>query len=157
MALEVVRIDDRLVHGQVVVGWCPEVQPDRLIICDDLVAGCEWEREIYKEAAMDYSISVCSVSGAAHVIKQYEQEKLFLIVASPVVIVQLIKRGIPITSVVVGGMHYDDGKRKIANFIYVNDADLEAFSFLDGQNVHIEGRDMPGCKPIDIIEQLRIA
>ena len=32
------RIDDRLVHGQVIVGWLPEIKPDRLVVVNDKVS-----------------------------------------------------------------------------------------------------------------------
>ena len=45
------RIDDRLIHAQVVVGWGRKLRPDRIILADDRIAAEDWERELYASAA----------------------------------------------------------------------------------------------------------
>ncbi len=44
MSLDLVRVDDRLIHGQVVVGWGRELKPDLVVLVDDEVAANEWEQ-----------------------------------------------------------------------------------------------------------------
>ncbi|MFQ5824637.1 MAG: PTS system mannose/fructose/N-acetylgalactosamine-transporter subunit IIB [bacterium] len=156
MPIELIRIDDRLIHGQVVIGWCPYIQPDHLVLCNDEVANNEWEREIYKEAASDYQISICSVDETVKLLqsKELKNKKIFIIVDSPGVVVQLLNLGIKIDKVNVGGMHYQAGKRKIAPFIYVDDEDITNFRFLKIHDIELEGRDVPICKSIDIAKSL---
>lgn len=156
MATAVLRIDDRLIHGQVVVGWCPHIQPDRLVLCSDEVAQNDWEREIYKDAASDYEISICTVEETIKLFQSEEQEnkKIFIVVESPRVAAQLFNLGLNIDKVQVGGMHYQEGKRKIAPFIYVDDEDIRYFRFLKDHGVELEGQDVPGCKPVDIARSL---
>ena len=48
MPVEGFRIDDRLVHGQVVVGWGQPLSLRFLVLVDDVVAANEWERELYR-------------------------------------------------------------------------------------------------------------
>ncbi len=158
MALTMVRVDDRLIHGQVVVGWCPFIKPDKLVLCDDEIAKDEWEAEIYKDAAGEYQTCICSVEAAAELLKQAEnsKERLFLLVASPHVLVQLLQLGVNFDKVVVGGMHYQSGKRKITNYVYIDDEDLKDFQFLASHKVRIEAKDLPHCKSIDLAKQLGI-
>jgi mannose/fructose/N-acetylgalactosamine-specific phosphotransferase system component IIB len=42
MTLELYRIDDRLIHGQVVVGWGQPLDIGFIVLVDDLVADAEW-------------------------------------------------------------------------------------------------------------------
>lgn len=158
MSLEMVRIDDRLIHGQVVVGWCPDIEPDRLILCDDEIASCDWESEIYQDAAPEYETSVCTVEGTARLLgdDKTKKECIFLIVSSPAVLVRLMKRGIKIERVTVGGMHYQEGKRKIANYVFIDDTDLEHFRYLVRNNVTLEARDVPTCRPVDLTQKLKL-
>ncbi|MFQ5825232.1 MAG: PTS system mannose/fructose/N-acetylgalactosamine-transporter subunit IIB [bacterium] len=156
MAIELVRIDDRLIHGQVIVGWCPHIKPDRLILCSDEVAKNDWERAIYEDAAADYQISICTVEETAKLLRseELEQERIFLIVDSPRIVVELLNLSVKISKVNVGGMHYDQGKRQIAPFLFVNDIDLNYFRILKNRNVVIEARDVPSCKSINVTELL---
>ena len=32
MSLKLTRIDDRLIHGQVILGWVPALKPDRILV-----------------------------------------------------------------------------------------------------------------------------
>jgi mannose/fructose/N-acetylgalactosamine-specific phosphotransferase system component IIB len=50
MSLVLVRIDDRLIHGQVVVGWRQVLHPTRIVLCSDEVATTDWQRTIYQSA-----------------------------------------------------------------------------------------------------------
>ena len=156
MPLEMIRIDDRLIHGQVVVGWCPTLKPDRLILCDDEVAQSEWEAEIYKDAGSDYQTSIYTVAEAAAVLQseKFKNEKLFLIVGSPKVIVRLTDLGLKINKVIVGGMHHEPGKRKILDFVYIDDQDLECFRVLTERRVELEAKDVPTCKSFDLGKRL---
>ena len=42
------RIDDRLIHGQVVVGWGQPMDVGYIVLVDDAVAHSEWEQELYR-------------------------------------------------------------------------------------------------------------
>ena len=48
MPLELCRIDDRLIHGQVVLGWGQQMRLGFIVLVDDEVAESEWERELYR-------------------------------------------------------------------------------------------------------------
>jgi mannose/fructose/N-acetylgalactosamine-specific phosphotransferase system component IIB len=48
VAIELYRIDDRLIHGQVIVGWGQPMGLGFLVLVDDEVARSEWEQELYR-------------------------------------------------------------------------------------------------------------
>ncbi len=153
-----VRIDDRLIHGQVVVGWCPLLKPDRIVLCDDEIAKSEWERQVFREAACEYQVIICNVQETVGLLRdsQSKNEKVFLIVESPVSIVALVQGGADIDEVVVGGMHYEAGKTRIADYIYVSEQDREHFRFLRGKNVRLIGQNVPSSKPLQLSTLLKI-
>lgn len=59
------RIDDRLIHGQVLVAWGARLHPVRMWLVDDAVAASEWERRVYEEAAPGIEVHVVDVATAA--------------------------------------------------------------------------------------------
>jgi len=152
MPLEIVRVDDRCIHGQVLMAWCPYVNPDRLILCDDDIAQSDWECELYLAAAAEYPTVVLTVAETASRFAggDFDDECVFMIVRSPQVVVELMQQGLPVARVIIGGMHYESGKRKLAPFIYADDADIQVFRYLLQSGVALEGRDVPSCKPVDI-------
>jgi mannose/fructose/N-acetylgalactosamine-specific phosphotransferase system component IIB len=152
MPVEMVRIDDRLIHGQVVVGWCPVINPDCLILCDDEIAGSEWQCQLYRDAAADYETLVCSVKQTVELLKgeQLKNQRVFIVVNSPATVVQLLDGGAEFNKVIVGGLHFQSGKRRVTDFIYIDDRDLTHFQMLVNRAITLEGRDVPTCNPIDI-------
>jgi mannose/fructose/N-acetylgalactosamine-specific phosphotransferase system component IIB len=156
MPIEMIRIDDRFIHGQVMVGWCPVLKPDRLILCDDRIADDDFGRQIYTEAAGDYKVTISSVAGTTELIKNnvFENEKILILIESPKVATQLLELQLPFDKVNVGGMHHQPGKRLVANYIYVDDEDLKHFRTLVQHNIVLEGRDVPTCRPLDLTKTL---
>ncbi|MFQ5674672.1 MAG: PTS system mannose/fructose/N-acetylgalactosamine-transporter subunit IIB [bacterium] len=155
MAIET-RIDDRLIHGQVIVGWCPSIKPDKLILCDDAVAANEWEAEIYRDAGAGYETAICNVDETAKILLNSDltDKKIFLIVSSPQVLLKLTDLGLKIDKAVVGGLHYQTGKRKVLDFVYVDDEDLRCFGALHARNVKLQAMDVPTCRPLDLAQKL---
>ncbi|NCQ36333.1 PTS sugar transporter subunit IIB, partial [bacterium] len=47
MTVVLARVDDRLIHGQVTVGWCQHLHPDHLVLADNAVAADPWQSRVY--------------------------------------------------------------------------------------------------------------
>ncbi len=157
MPLVMIRIDDRLIHGQVVVGWGSVIKPDRILLSSDEVATVEWQRTIYMSAVPEHlSASVLTLKDTIHALKNAEfgDERVLLLVDSPKSIVYLVENGIDIKEVNVGGMHFKPGKNQISSFIFVDEQDIENFKILCEKGVRLEGRDVPTRSPVDICKVL---
>lgn len=162
MPLVLVRIDDRLVHGQVVVGWGLFLKPERIILCSDTIATIPWEKEIYMGAeAMSphpLSISVLTLDETLMFLngEENEQERIILLIETPQEIFELIKRGLKVEKINVGGMHYKQGKRRLAPYIFVDNRDIQLFKEISKMEIELEGREVPTGKRIDIIEAIEL-
>src|SRR3990172_521347 len=124
MPLVQVRIDDRLIHGQVVVGWRTTLKPGRIVLCSDEVATSDWQRTIYMSAVPeDLIASVLTIKETIETILSSgdDKERILLLVDSPKSIVRLVEAGVNIPEVNVGGMHFRPGKNQIAPFIFVDE------------------------------------
>lgn len=160
MPLVMVRIDDRLIHGQVVIGWGAVLKPDRILLCSDEVANVEWQRTIYLSAVPDtIKASVMTVEETIHALKNgvFGDERVLLLVDSPQNIVALIDAEIAVDKVNVGGMHFKPGKNQISPFIFVDAADIENFKIIHQRGIRIEGRDVPTRTPMDIAQVLDLS
>ena len=47
MSIALYRVDERLIHGQVVVAWGNLLHPERIVVVDDALADSTWEQELY--------------------------------------------------------------------------------------------------------------
>lgn len=152
MPVILLRVDDRLVHGQVTMGWGPALRPDRIVVVNDRVAGSSWERDLYLAAVPpELESSVLSVAESIRRLEDLaEGERVIVLVDSPEDAARLIEGGLQIREVNVGGMHYCDGKKQILPYVCVDAADAEALRRLEGMGVKLDCRDLPGSRRTDL-------
>jgi len=153
MPLVQVRIDDRLIHGQVVVGWRSVIKPQRIMLCSDEVANSDWQKTIYLSAVpADVAASVFTLKETVAYLMgaEVKKERILLLVDTPKTIVELVEAGVAIAEVNVGGMHFKPGKNQIAPFIFVDDDDIRYFRWLYDRGIKLEGRDVPTRTAVDI-------
>lgn len=152
-----VRIDDRLIHGQVVVGWVNEVKSNHIVVVNNDVAKDESYKSLM-EIAVPSSIKVSffDVDSAVEKLEDDELKKyrVLLLVSSPVDLFHMVKKGFVLKQVNVGGMRYKAGKKEILKSVFVNSADIEALKKLSALGIAIEGRATPTDRIVDIIKCL---
>jgi mannose/fructose/N-acetylgalactosamine-specific phosphotransferase system component IIB len=147
------RVDDRLIHGQVVLGWGTVLKPDRIVVADDRVAANEWERDLYAAAAPpDIKVSILSLTEAAAQIKAgiFDGEKVFLLVKQPKSVLSLIDLGLPVSEVNVGGIHYREGREKIIENVYIDADERSVMRELAKRGVVLDGRALPSSKAVTL-------
>ena len=122
MPVKLARIDDRLIHGQVVLGWVPVVKPDRIVVACDRVAASDWERRFYASCVPpEVRTSFLSVGETAQQIasEPFNQEQLLVLFESAEDVWKLVNAGIALKEVNVGGLHYREGSIELLPFVYV--------------------------------------
>jgi mannose/fructose/N-acetylgalactosamine-specific phosphotransferase system component IIB len=143
------RIDDRLIHGQVLVAWGARLSPARIWLVDDEVARSDWERQVYEEAAPGIGVTVASVgdAAAAWAAEQAAPGAAFLLVRSLATALRLVEAGAGVRTFNVGGLHYAPGKAKLNEYVYLDDADRAAARSLLARGVALEAQDVPASRP----------
>lgn len=157
MAIVLVRIDDRLIHGQVSIGWGPTLRPEHIVLLDASVAANPWELELYAAAAPEgASVEALTVEAAASAWAGWEADarRILVLVRSPRTVHALALAGVRLGEVNVGGMHFSAGKREVLPYVFVDDADCEALRALAHDGVRIEARDLPGNPGRDLVRLL---
>ncbi|MCX5784803.1 MAG: PTS sugar transporter subunit IIB [Elusimicrobia bacterium] len=155
MPITLYRIDDRLVHGQVVEAWVPYLHAGEIAVISDDIAHDAMRQTIMRFAAPEgVGLKILPVAEAPAYLLTAEASASNMLVLLPGLAeaVDLIKKGVKITKLNVGGMHYSAGKNlSIGKAIFLNDADCAALRFLSDSNVIIEGRGVPSDSPLDLI------
>lgn len=146
MKIKFARIDDRLIHGQVATVWSKYAGADRIIVVSDEVSSDPIRSVLVKQAAPPgIKANVVSIAKAARVYKnpKYINESVFFLFTKPEEVVDLIKNGVPIKSINIGGMHYKEGKKQITKAISVDENDTMAFKKLNEMGVELDLRVVP--------------
>lgn len=143
MKIALFRIDDRLIHGQVVTVWSKVTKCQRIIVCSDEVANDELRKTLLTQVAPPgVKAHVVSIDKAARVINnpKYENDVVILLFTCPKDIYRLLNTGIDVKSVNIGGISYKEGNIQLTNAIFVNQEDISYFKKLNDLKVELEIR-----------------
>lgn len=146
MAIEVVRIDDRLIHGQIVQGWLKVVQVNKILLISDEVANDSMQ-QILLSMAMPSTVElvVKNIKDASYELLNdvYDKDKLMVLFSNPQDVVKVFDNGIKFMSINVGGMHFTHGKTQILKNLSVDKNDVISFMKLIEKGVELETRILP--------------
>lgn len=158
MRIELVRIDDRLIHGQVVMAWCKTMLIDRIVVIDDKVA-LDFIRKMFIEtvAPPGIKVSVLDVAQGIECFKKdsFAEEKLLLLVTNPVTILTLVEKGLEIGKVNIGGMSFSQGKTQVTKAVSIHDVDKQAFKELHRHGIALQIQILPHDIPIDLMTEIK--
>jgi mannose/fructose/N-acetylgalactosamine-specific phosphotransferase system component IIB len=153
MAVALLRIDDRLVHGQVVEGWLRSLRATFVVVASDAVAADEMQMALYA-LAVPYGtrLSCLSIARAAKEWRDqlWEKERVLVLVSNPQDVLRLLEAGAPVRSVNVGGMHFKEGRIQVMKAVSVDESDLLTFRRLAEKRVVLEARPLPLDEPVDV-------
>jgi len=158
MTVVLLRVDDRLVHGQVTAGWGRVLSPSRIVIISDSIAGSSWETDLYRTAIPEgVQLDVLTVDQALETFSSYTDgnEKVFVLVENIEVVSSLVEGGLEVKKVNLGGIHHDEGKKEIVSYIYLSPEDIDRLTQLREKGIDISAQDVPSGKKIDIFRHLK--
>jgi mannose/fructose/N-acetylgalactosamine-specific phosphotransferase system component IIB len=144
------RVDDRLIHGQVVLGWGRRLGPERLLVVDDRIARDAWERELLAAAAPpETPVTFLTVAEAARALARDEDARsVFVLLESAGTAVALAEAGFLVPVLNLGGVHHPEG-RSVTPYLYLDDDDLTALRRLARKGVEIYAQDVPDGRRVD--------
>ncbi len=157
MQIMLSRIDDRLIHGQVSIGWSKELKISRIIVINDIIANDPLRTKLLKQVAPPGITShVVSIEKFIKVFNnpEYKNDKVLLLFNNPKDILKIIKKGIKITSVNIGGIAYKTGRKQITDAISLDKEEINIFYKLNKLNIELEVRKVPNEKKINLINLL---
>ena len=149
MSIVLTRIDDRLVHGQVIVGWAQNLCVNRIVVCDDNLAASEWERSLYTACTPpEIEISFYTESEFAGNAQELLQsgDSIIVLVESPQILARLVRAGVQFPEINIGGMHHKENSKEFLPYVFLSSEDLEALDFLQSKNIEITCQDTPSAK-----------
>ena len=155
-----VRIDTRLLHGQVATAWTKQIAPNRIIVVSDGVAHDELRKTMIEQAAPPgVPANVVPISKMVEVAKdpRFGATKAFLLFETPQDLLRCIEGGVDIKKVNIGSMAHSVGKVVVTNAIAMGEDDVKTLEELKAKGVEFEARKVPSDSSEDIDAMLRKA
>ncbi|WP_273398782.1 PTS system mannose/fructose/N-acetylgalactosamine-transporter subunit IIB [Traorella massiliensis] len=150
--ITLVRIDDRLIHGQVMTQWVKSRYFNTILIVDDAIAKDDFLKSIAVMAVpSEFKGLVMKVDEAVDYLEsEANNESILVLVKFVSTIEQLIHQGISIPELNVGGIGMKPGRKKIYRNIAISDTEKETFLRLISNGTKVTVQIVPSDPVIEI-------
>ena len=154
MPVVLYRIDERLIHGQVVMGWGPQLGVEHYVVVDDELATSDWEQDLYRLGLPDaITADFLTVQEARARLTDLDADPRPTVVLTRTVAAMggLAEadalRG---REVNLGGLHHAAGRTERVPYVYLGPAEVEGLQALTAEGVEVSARDLPGSRAVDL-------
>lgn len=157
MALEHFRIDDRLIHGQVVVGWGQPCGLGFVVLVDDAVAESDWEQELYRMGVPpEMDLYFDTLESAARRIGDYRADRRpgLLLTGDIATMAALVERVPDIRVVTIGGIHHREGRTARMRYVFLAPEEAAALQALESRGVTVVAQDVPSAPAVPLADVL---
>lgn len=158
MQFGLVRIDDRLIHGQVATRWTKETGVSRIIVVSDAVAADDVRKTLLKQVAPPgVTAHVVDITKMlrVYVNPKYAGERVMLLFTNPTDVLRVVEGGVKIDSVNIGGIAYREGKTMVTNAVSVDQQDIDAFHQLAAKGIELEVRKVSSDTRVGMMDLLK--
>jgi mannose/fructose/N-acetylgalactosamine-specific phosphotransferase system component IIB len=146
------RVDDRMIHGQVVLGWGHPLRAGFIVLVDDDIAAVEWEQEIYRSAVPD-SIEVifASLVEAQQLLPEWVADpRRGILVTADVVTMNELRKAQPdlLPSINLGGIHHRPGRTERLRYVYLDSGEMDVVREMATAGSDVFAQDVPSSTKV---------
>ena len=154
MSVVLYRIDERLIHGQVVMGWGPQLGVEHYVVVDDELSTSEWEQDLYRLGLPETaSADFLGVADARARLTDLDDDPRRTVVLTRTVAAMhgLAERdGLRGREVNLGGLHHEAGRTERVSYVFLGPEEEEGLQALANEGVEVSARDLPGSRAVDL-------
>ena len=156
MTLALYRIDDRLIHGQVVVGWGQPLDLKFIVLVDDTVADSDWEQELYRMGVPpEMEVFFHTVPAALERLAHYQKDpRPGLLLTGDIATMRRLVDGGSVPTVNVGGIHSKPGRVQRMRYVFLTPEEEAELRALAARGVVVTAQDVPSARPVSLEDLL---
>jgi mannose/fructose/N-acetylgalactosamine-specific phosphotransferase system component IIB len=154
MPIALCRVDDRLVHGQVVIGWGRPLAIELIVLVDDAVMASPWEQDLYRMAVSpEIEVQFASTTEASTRLHEWQtgtRRVLILTGDLPTMAALYAAEPNAMHRINLGGLHHRPGRRERLPYLYLTDDELRDLRALEAAGAEIQAQDLPTTAPVPL-------
>ncbi|HEY4954622.1 MAG TPA: PTS sugar transporter subunit IIB [Gemmatimonadaceae bacterium] len=158
MSVELYRIDDRLIHGQVVVGWGQPLNIRLIVLVDDDVARSGWEQDLYRMGVppeMELRFADVATAVRDHASYTADPRHCIVLTANVATMRALLSQIKPAKGVNIGGIHHRPGRSSRLRYVFLTPDEETELRELTASGVKVTAQDVPSARAVPLEEILR--
>ena len=152
MDFSLVRVDNRLVHGQIIETWLPFLKATRIVVVNDDVAGSFFRETVIRMAVpREVEVLIFGVEefGASDFTRRHEEERNIVLFSGVDDIVRAWRAGFRFAALNIGNLYSENWKLQCSASVCLNDEDIGHIRFLLDSGVSVELRSVPSDRAVD--------
>jgi PTS system mannose-specific IIB component/fructoselysine and glucoselysine-specific PTS system IIB component len=156
MSIVLCRVDERLIHGQVVVGWGERLHVERIVVVDDQLRESAWEQELYclgVPPSMQAEFVSVEEARAAFPHWQEDGARVVLLLRDVPTLERLAAGGLLSGQEVnLGGIYSGPGRTRVLPYLFLDEEERAALRRIRESGAHVTARDLPASRTIPLAE-----
>lgn len=152
------RIDDRLIHGQVITAWIKTIKAQSILIIDEALSNNIMMQRIYKASApTNIELVIKTPADAVEWLSEDNPKgnDVIILVKTPERLEELVDQGINIKKIILGGMGSNNTRKQFVKNVFANDDEVGCMKRLIDHGVEIVFQLVPDDKPIDLLKIMK--
>jgi mannose/fructose/N-acetylgalactosamine-specific phosphotransferase system component IIB len=154
MPIVLCRIDDRLIHGQVVLGWGRPLGIELIVLVDDQVAASPWEQDLYRMGVPpEMEVVFASADAAAGRLAEWaaQPRRVAMLTGDIPTMVRLRRENAgAVRRINLGGLHHRAGRTERLPYVYLTEDELSQLRSLEATGAEVSAQDVPTAAPVSL-------
>ncbi len=154
MSIALYRIDDRLIHGQVVIGWGQHLGVRLVVLIDDEVVAAPWEQDLYRAALPPgMEVRFAGLDEARRELPAWNADpRRTVLLAGDVATMTGLARAHPtlVREINLGGIHHRPGRVKRLPYVYLTGEEMDALTALEQDGINVVAQDVPSSSRTEL-------
>lgn len=154
MPIVLFRLDERLIHGQVIVGWGGPLHADRVVVVDDGLADSAWEQELYcLGVPAEIEASFATVEEARRSLPAWRasSHRTIVLVRDVATLARVAEDGrLRDQPVNLGGVHDGSGRARVLPYLHLSRGEWETLREVEAQGAEVTARDLPASRAVPL-------
>lgn len=151
--ISLVRVDNRLIHGQVVEAWLPHLKVSRIVVADDEAASSPLIRAAMGLAvSSDVDVSIQPMDKVDFFQVSTDPVKTLVLVREVDGVLQARQRGLKMSALNLGNVHFASGRRQVSPSVFLSQDELNRLKMLGDEGIEVEARGVPTDRPVPLAE-----
>jgi mannose/fructose/N-acetylgalactosamine-specific phosphotransferase system component IIB len=158
MPIVLLRVDERLIHGQVVVGWGGPLHADRIVVADDEIAGSAWEQELYcLGVPPEIEAAFAPLEEARAMLPEWRAgaARVIVLLRDVAGLGRLARDGaLGGEEINLGGVHHAEGRDPVLPYLHLSADDRSVLRAVGASGATVVARDLPASRSVPLDELL---